>query len=224
MIKAVIFDVDNTLYSYDTAHKAAMEKLHAYGQEELKLDPAELDALLKEKQKEITGELGDQSAIHNRMIRYLRVMEQLRLPLHHASRMAKLYWDTLISASVPNPGAAECVKALKDAGYTLGIGTDMTLDYQMEKLEHLGLLPYLDFVVSSEEAGCEKPEGRLFALCARKAGVTLEECVFVGDNLKKDILGSMAVGMKAVWYTKTPQSQYPAIVDFRELPTLIASF
>ena len=90
MIKAVIFDIDNTLYCYDTAHAAAMEKLHAYAEKEMGIPAAELDVLLKAKQKEINSEMGAQAAIHNRMIRYLRVMEQLHMPLHHASHMAKL--------------------------------------------------------------------------------------------------------------------------------------
>ena len=46
MIKAVIFDIDNTLYCYDTAHTAAMEALHGYARAELGISPAELDTLL----------------------------------------------------------------------------------------------------------------------------------------------------------------------------------
>ena len=223
MIKAVIFDIDNTLYCYDTAHTAAMEALHGYARAELGISPAELDMLLKEKQQQIKAELGDQAAIHNRGIRCLRVLEQLKMPLRHASRMEKLYWNTLISVSAPNPGVLECLKALKDGGYTLGIGSDMTLDFQLEKLERLGLIDFFDFIVTSEEAGCEKPNSRFFSLCARKAGAAPEECVFVGDNLKKDILGSMAVSMKAVWYTRKEQEQYPAVSHFGQLPGLIST-
>ena len=114
--RGVIFDIDNTLYCYDTAHTAAMEALHGYARAELGIYPAELDTLLKEKQQQIKAELGDQAAIHNRGIRCLRVLEQLKMPLRHASRMEKLYWNTLISVSAPNPGVLECLKALQAGG------------------------------------------------------------------------------------------------------------
>ena len=52
---------------------------------------------------------------------------------------------------------------------------------------------------ASEEAGAEKPDPRLFALCAEKAGCAMEACAFVGDSLKGDILGAKAAGMMPIW-------------------------
>lgn len=222
MIKAVIFDIDNTLYSYDDTHPAALAAVCEYGQRELGIPGEELAALLKQHNKTITAELGPQASIHNRMLRYLRIMEEKHLPLYYAYRMNRLYWDTLIAASQPSPGAADCMKALKAAGYTIGIGTDMTLDFQLEKLEHLQLLQYIDFVVSSEEAGAEKPSLKLFALCARKAGVQPEECLFIGDSLKKDVQGAAAAGMKSVWYSAETQPGVISVSHFSELPEIVS--
>lgn len=216
MIKAVIFDIDNTLYSYDETHPKAMAAVLEYGRTQLGIPDAQMEPLLKQYQKQLNTELCGQAAMHNRAFRFLRLLEQKKLPLCHADRLNRLYWDTLIAASVPSPGAVECIRSLHDSGYILGIGTDMTLDFQLQKLEHLGILPYLDFIVSSEEAGCEKPDPRLFALCVRKAGVRPEECVFIGDSLKKDILGSEGCGMKALWYTQE-EAERPSISHFSQL-------
>ena len=46
----------------------------------------------------------------------------------------------------------------------------------------------------------EKPHPEFMALCIRKAGCAPEECVFVGDTFKKDVIGAMNAGMHAVWY------------------------
>ena len=54
--------------------------------------------------------------------------------------------------------------------------------------------------MSSEEAGADKPAPEMFALCAEKAGVLPEECLFVGDSRKKDVLGALNAGMHAAWY------------------------
>ena len=58
----------------------------------------------------------------------------------------------------------------------------------------------VDFFVSSEEAGVEKPEARFFSRCLTKADCNKEECLFVGDSLKKDVYGAINAGFKAVWY------------------------
>ena len=101
----------------------------------------------------------------------------------------------------------------------LGIGTNMTLDWQLVKLEKLGLLSYFSFVVSSEEAGVEKPHPGLFALCAEKAGVSPEECLFVGDSLKGDVLGAEKAGMRALWYApeQSQFQQHPGFSHFSQL-------
>ena len=76
----------------------------------------------------------------------------------------------------------------------------MTAYIQYKKLEKLGVLKYLDFIVTSEEAGEEKPTPRFFELCVKKAGCKPEECVFIGDSLKKDVQGAADAGLAAVWY------------------------
>ena len=159
----------------------------------------------KAAQSIVKARLGaDVAALHNRQLRYQVLLEENRKPLHHAIAMNDLYWNTLISAARPNPGIMECLSALKEKGYILGIGTDMTVDYQLKKLVSLQMLPYFDFIVSSEEVNAEKPSAKLFACCAKKANVAIEECLFIGDSLKKDYHGSSAAGMQSVWYCPDP--------------------
>lgn len=218
MIKAVIFDIDNTLYSYDEAHETAFDALCGYALRELGLDRPSFTALHKQAMQVVKTRLGGEcAALHNRLLRYQVLLELAKLPLHpHALRMNDLYWDTLIRVSEPSPGVMECLRALKQAGYILGIGTDMTLDYQLKKLTKLRMLPYFDFVVSSEEVLTEKPDQKLFFCCAEKAGVAPEECLFVGDSLKKDIFGSIHAGMQAMWFRPTEEHrlEHPEIEAF----------
>ena len=95
----------------------------------------------------------------------------------------------------------------------------MTAYIQYKKLESLGAAPYIDFMVSSEEAGVEKPHPHLFEICVEKAGVQAVECAFIGDNVRKDIEGAWESGMKGIWYTQEkepPEHRYfPTIRSFR---------
>ncbi len=201
MIKAVIFDIDNTLYSYDDAHVFGWEALRDYVQEKLGMDQNVFSAAIDASAKTVKERLGaDCAALHDRTLRFQVLLEQNGLPLCHAAPMGELYWDTLIRHAEPTPGIMNCLPKLKEAGFRLGIGTDMTIEYQLKKLEKLQMLPFFDFIVSSEEANVEKPHPKLFRICAEKAGVSAEECLFIGDNLKKDVLGAKNAGMNALWY------------------------
>ena len=107
----------------------------------------------------------------------------------------------------PFPDVIRFLNLLKSFGVRTGIGTDMTAGMQHRKLALLGMDGLIDFVVTSEEAGAEKPAERFFMLCREKAGVPADECIFMGDNLRKDIQGAYAAGMLPV-YLKRSEAVY----------------
>ncbi len=200
MIKAVIFDLDNTLYAYDPAHAAGFSAVTEYAEKEFGIAPERFRELHSLADRVLRAHAGEGSAaIHSRLIRYQLLLEGEGLPITHAPRMAARYWEAFLAQVKPEPGTRETLELLRDSGLRLGLGSNMTAGRQYEKLERLGLLSLMDFMVCSEEAGAEKPERRLFDLCAQKAGCRAEECLFVGDDVERDIRGAQAAGMKTVW-------------------------
>ena len=227
MIQAVLFDLDNTLYSYDEAHEAAFRALTGWAREHLGLESGDFERLHREANRILKARCGGGSATHNRLIRCQILLEGLGLPLRHAPEMAALYWSTLLAAARPYPGTREGLALLREQGYTVGVGTNMTADRQFEKLEKLGLIELVDFLVTSEEAGAEKPDARLFALCAEKAHCPASDCVYVGDSLESDILGALRSGMRAVWFCPQPRTEaaptgVPCAAGLTELPALLS--
>lgn len=202
MIKEVIFDIDDTLYNYGKGHEAGMRQLCLYAKEHFQVEPEEFCEAYKRMNQEITEKLGrDNAAIHSRSIRIQNLLEKWGKPLFpHVKAMYHAYWDTLLKESGPEPGAIACMEELKSMGITIGIGTDMTAMMQYEKLETFGFAPYIFHMVTSQEAGAEKPHADFMALCIQKSGALPEECVFVGDNFKKDACGASTHGMHGVWY------------------------
>ena len=200
MIKAWIFDLDGTLYDYHSANGLAFRAMADYACRILDLSEEDFAALHKEADRTLCLRIGAETAsTHDRTLRCQLILERLGAPLSYAPKIAERYWETFLAVMRPFPGAAERLAAVRAAGYRVGLGTNMIARYQYAKLERLGLLDAIDFLVTSEEAGAEKPDGRLFALCAEKAGCRPEECVFVGDDLKRDALGALAAGMRPVW-------------------------
>lgn len=223
MIKAVIFDIDNTMYNFDESHKSAMAALCAYTEKNFGMDADETKKLAAKCMGMIIERLGDNcAAIHNRLIRFQCFLEQIgSADYQKAMEMYHTYWDTLLDVMEPEPGLLPLLKRLKEKGIKIGIGSDMTAYIQYKKLEKIGALGYLDFIVTSEEAGAEKPAPQFFELCVKKAGCRPEECVFIGDNLKKDVEGSARFGMAGTWYHpgKGPSdggSDYPVIRSFED--------
>ena len=224
---AVIFDLDNTLYSYDRAHAAAFAAVKALARRELSLPPARFDELHTRANEVLAQRCGGGSAIHNRLIRYQILLELLDRPIALAPELARCYWSTFLKAMEPVPGVREALIRLKEAGLRIGVGTNMTADLQFEKLRLLDLAQVVDFLVTSEEAGAEKPDRRLFALCAEKVGTVPARCVFVGDSLTNDAAAAQAAGMQGVWYC--PEKGLPApdgiltVVSISALPDLLIS-
>ena len=223
MIKEVIFDIDNTLYSYDKGHGEGMKQLYGYMKEQFGIEQEEFQSMVRISNQEITDRLGkDNAAIHSRSIRFQNLLEKWGKPLFpHVQAMYHVYWDTLLKVSGPEPGAVACMQELKSMGIRIGIGTDMTAMMQYEKLSAFGFAPYISHIVTRQEAGVEKPHPEFMKLCIKKAEARPEECVFVGDNLKKDACGASACGMHGVWYNpkgnKLPEDSEQLKGTFREI-------
>ena len=201
MIKAVIFDLDNTLYNFDAANEFGIRALAAYTEPVFGWDYPRMKDLYEESREKLTERMGDVGSAHNRLLRFQNLLEEKKLPLHpHALEMAKAYWRGVLDNMALSPGAREIMEELRRMGIRIGLGTDMTVYMQYEKLIRLGLMEYMDFIVSSEEAGTDKPGNAFFMLCARKAGCLPGECLFIGDNIVRDYGGAAAAGMQARWF------------------------
>lgn len=69
MIKAVIFDIDNTLYSYDENHIYGMEALAVYCRDSFGITTDEMQACYRKAGRIMTDRIGtDTAAIHSRML------------------------------------------------------------------------------------------------------------------------------------------------------------
>lgn len=220
MIKTVIFDIDNTLYDFDRANRFGMEAVRDYCRRSFGLEEPHFREYYRKAWRMAEERVGaDTAAIHNRMLRFQCMIELLGRPLFpHVKTLACAYWDTVLEQMKPYPGIIRLFQTLHEDQIRIGIGTDMTAYIQYRKLEELGVSPYVDLVVTSEEAGVEKPDPKFFGLCAEKAGCSAEECAFIGDNVKKDVQGSLAAGMHGIWYSQGAEPEeglpYPVISSF----------
>ncbi|MBQ6772588.1 MAG: HAD family hydrolase [Synergistaceae bacterium] len=198
-VKSVIFDIDNTLYDFAYYNGIALDKLREYAHENFAWTAETFDEKHLAVQHEIYSQIGYNGSCRDRMLRYQKMLEHSSLPLFpHAAKMFELYWSTMLENLQPYNGVREVLEALKERELIIGIGSDMTPYIQVKKLEKMNVLQFIDFIVTSEEAGDEKPSPKVFQMCLDKAGCSKSECLFVGDDLKKDYEGAGNFGMRAL--------------------------
>jgi FMN phosphatase YigB (HAD superfamily) len=69
------------------------------------------------------------------------------------------------------------------------------------KVEAIGIRHLVDYIITSEEAGCCKPDGRIFQLALKALGAGPHETYMVGDSVEADIKGALDAGLSAVLYS-----------------------
>lgn len=94
-------------------------------------------------------------------------------------------------------------------------------------LGRASLREFFQHVFTSHDLGFEKPDPRFFYKVLEQLDVAPNECIMVGDEYSKDIVGAKSVGMYTVWFAQAPVSkpapQADAIIgSMAELPTVVA--
>jgi len=89
------------------------------------------------------------------------------------------------------------LKTLKQQNFIIGLLTNLAKDMD-PVCRKLGLRPYLDFVVTSEEAGADKPNPLIFQTALQRAGVDASEAIHVGDQYKMDVVGARGVAINPI--------------------------
>lgn len=207
MLECVLFDLDGTIYDFDTADKIGMQATYDYACPILGLTKEDLRVRIKAANVEIVQELGlNNASIHNRLIRFQRMLEHMGRSVHPvAMGMYRTYWDTFFEHMTLEPGILSLLAYLRSRKIHVGICTNLTSDIQFIKMEKLGLWEDVDSFTASEECGCEKPDEHIFRYALAKAGCSPENSIFVGDNRSFDVYGPTRIGMKGIWYCPNPQ-------------------
>ena len=201
MIKGVIFDIDGTLYSYKTNDKVAVKKLCEFAEKNLDISNENFLKAYYAARRIVKERLTDGGSRHSRILFFQTTLELIgKNPFRYIGEMYECYWSNFLEGMKPFDGVTEFIHRLKDNGVKISLCTDMTAQIQYRKISRLGLCDFIDFMVSSEETGLEKPSPVMFELALNKMHVKAEEAAYFGDSLERDIEGAANVGIKPFWY------------------------
>lgn len=203
VLKWVAFDLDDTLHSFRKASAEAMEAVYGYVYEEfgVLLDvqrQAYMDILAK-------GQSGnfieDKPANDYRSERFGALLSSFNiLPHIHLNMMLEIYDRALERTLEVKDGAHDLLRKLRAADISVMVVSEGPHDAQEKTLLRLGLAPYVNLLVTSSKEGICKQTG-LLEKALEKAGCSVEEVIYVGDNLERDIVPAQAMGIRCILFS-----------------------
>lgn len=197
--KGILLDLDNTLYDYKAAHTPALEATLGWLTETLKQSRAEVESTYIESRRRVNKDLHGLAASHSRLLYFQGICEHFGVgPYEIANDAEDLYWREFFQHMVLRPGVTEFLVAMQPK--PIAIVTDLTTRIQFQKIAHLKLAPSLKAIVTSEEAGHEKPHAHIFELAAAKLQLASEDLCMIGDSWERDIQGALKFGMRCYWF------------------------
>ena len=188
---AILFDTDNTLYPYDPAHAAAQRAVRDKVVSTFSIKPEEFDRAFKEARRQVKERLRHTASSHSRLLYLQRMLEIMGLgsQVLLALDFEQTYWRTFLSNAVLFDDVKEFLDDLRLLGISTAIVTDLTAQIQFRKVVYFGLDHYFDYIVTSEEAGHDKPHEAPFQIALEKMRPQ-GDCVWmIGDNPINDIRG-----------------------------------
>ena len=197
-LRGVLFDLDDTLYGYEPCNLAGLQavwELLSRSVDELAFE--RFTALHDEVRERLATELAGSAASHNRALFFKEIAERLVVPspVSLAVDLYDCYWQRFYKEMKPGTDAVRVLGELGQRGYRLALVSNHTTLPQLRKVRRLGFEPFLEAIVTSEEAGVEKPDRRIFELALDKLGLGAAETAFVGDNPAGDIAGAVGAGI-----------------------------
>jgi len=205
--RAVLFDLDDTLFDHAHATRAALAGLQASEPALGVWDSAELErrhaTILEAMHVEVlAGRVSIERARAERFRRLLLEADAVDRIDARATDLARSYRETYESAWRPVPGALPLLAAIKEDGLAVAVVTNNLTAEQTMKIERVGLAPLVDALVTSEAVGAPKPDSRIFAAALEKVGARAIETVMVGDAWAADIEGARAAGIRPIWLNR----------------------
>lgn len=193
MIKAVIFDLDNTLVDFMAMKAQAIDAaIHAMRDAGLRLSHEEI----RKRIDEIYAERG---------IEFQNVFDQLLF-----DQFSKVDYKILSSGIIAYRRAREAALVLYPHVYLtlvellkmnlkLAVVSDAPGREAWLRLCYLNLHHLFDAVVTFDDTKMRKPNPEPFVEALKRLNIRAEEALMIGDWAERDVVGAAQVGMKTVF-------------------------
>jgi putative hydrolase of the HAD superfamily len=201
--KHLFFDLDHTIWDFDSNAKSTLADLYAQG--------------LQEKTNAPFNDFYDRYIFHNAHLwaryekgfigveelkwkRMWRTLLDFKIADEHLSKQISVeFLEILPTKKEVFPYTFEILDYLTQKNYTLHLITNGFVNTQNLKLQHSGLDKYFTEMITSEASNSLKPKKEIFDYALQKTNANLSESLMLGDNQDADIAGAINAGMDVVF-------------------------
>ncbi|KKO51733.1 HAD family hydrolase [Paenibacillus sp. DMB20] len=188
-IKAIIFDLDNTILDRTSTFGSFTHSFINHYFKHLESTQKVYDRII---------EL-DQDGYKDKDELFAELIEELPwMAKPQRTELLDFYRKEYVNSAVLMKGAKEVI-AHSRKKYKTGLITNGKTSIQYGKIDKLGLRNDFDLILVSEEAGIKKPDPGIFEMALNKLRLKPEECIYVGDHPANDIEGAAKTGMETIW-------------------------
>lgn len=209
MIKALIFDLDNTLVDFLLLKRRAVDAAV------LAMIDAGLEIDYNEAVKKI-NEIYDREGIEYQQVfdHFLKeVYGKIDYKIISAGVVA--YRKAREAALKPYPKVFPSLIELIKMGLKLAVVSDAPAKEAWLRLSYINFHHLFDVVITFDDSHERKPSPVPFNMALKKLNLRADECLMIGDWAERDMVGARAVGMKTVFArygdtfnTVNPESDY----------------
>jgi putative hydrolase of the HAD superfamily len=200
----IFFDIDETLLDFKGAEYVAVAALYSECSSKFSISHDEFyhnwcTVGKKHFNRYLSGEI---SFEQQKIERVKEIFSQINMIMHESD--ASDYFQVYLTHFEDNwklfDDVIPCLQDLQD--YELGIITNGNSDQQRKKLMKLGIHEYFKTIITASDAGVAKPNSRIFEIVCRRASKQPNDCFYVGDDFKTDILACGEVNMQGIWLNR----------------------
>jgi putative hydrolase of the HAD superfamily len=217
MLRAVIFDLDGTLFDRATSVARLARRQHERFPVLQRVPIEQYVARFLE--LDARGYMPKDAV-------YYTLAAEIGAPAWLADALFDDFRANYHDDCVPMRGLAALLTVLREQGMHLGIITNGGDAFQRRTVAALGIADQVDVVLTSEAEGIKKPDPAIFHRACARLGVALREAAFVGDHPTVDVDGAAAAGLKAVWlrdpFWEPPRRADAVIAQLRDLPDVLS--
>ena len=200
-IRAVLFDLDNTLTHRDQSIVAYSQYLADHYQHQLQQDERNLiQSIIR--RIDHGGYPKKEYLTHPSIaasVAYALQQELSWNSLPDLDELSQFWFQQFGLSAVAMPGAKSLLTEVKQHGYKLAVISNGGHATRLSILQGLGFSHYFDAIVSSGLLGISKPNPEIFLHTSRQLGISAQHCLYVGDHPMNDIQGATDAGMTAIW-------------------------
>jgi putative hydrolase of the HAD superfamily len=181
--KNLFLDLDNTLYSYNSAHKPAQKALESFLSNQYGMPISTVQKLFRVSRDRVKERLGETASSHNRLVYLADIVFELGFgpQIDFVSSAESIYWQIFFENMVLFDGVTNFLSAARHSGFRVILVTDLTSSIQYRKIQFLEIESLLDLVVTSEDCGGDKSSGKPEAFLRSYFGEM--KGIAIGDNL-----------------------------------------